>query len=203
MNQLSRRITFSVLATCALMLAFAVSAFADSSDVKVPPTQSPTVDAKATINPNGTVTVTVTGGWSWPTHGHDCNTDRAGAGIAIAWFDPKQPGNDLGASVNINGVPTPIFVGTAAANGLNPADNVVHPTENDTGSGAVADIASPASFASWRGSCGIFSPDQILNGAFANVAHGYFGRVDPAMPGYTNPIPPSLLSGKSGALLSH
>src|SRR5262249_10570374 len=104
--------------------------------------------------------------------------------------------------VTINGVLTPIFVGTAAGNALNPADNVVHPTENDTGTGAIQDITDPSQFASWRGSCGIFSSDQILNDGVANVAHGYFGHVTPRTINYTNPVPPAIAS-QQGAVLQH
>jgi uncharacterized repeat protein (TIGR01451 family) len=193
MNRWTRRLV--LFATCAFLLVFAASAFGDAADVKIPPTQSPTIDANATLNPDGTVTVTVTGGWSWPTHGKDCNTDRAGTGVAIDWFDPKDPGNALGASVTINGVSTPIFVGTST-------DNVVHPTENDTGTGNVADVSSPSQFASWRGGCGVFSADQVLNSTVQNVAHGNFGQASPGMTGYTNPTPP-LLPSQQGALLTH
>src|SRR5215468_2907135 len=105
-----RRLTVITIVMAAFAL-FAANAFADAPDVKVGPTQSPVVTAHAVVNADGTVTVTVTGGWNWPTHGHDCNTDRAGAGVAIDWFDPKQPGNALGASVMLNGISTPIYVG--------------------------------------------------------------------------------------------
>ena len=74
----------------------AVSARADAPDVKVsspPPGQHPTQTGVATVDTaSGHVTVDLTGGWSWPTHGKDCNTDRAGAGVAVNWFDPTDRG---------------------------------------------------------------------------------------------------------------
>src|SRR3954451_6089497 len=56
----------------------------------------------ATVGPptsvNGTLvrTVTVQGTWAWPAHNSDCNGDRAGAGYAVSWDDPNQPGNHVG-----------------------------------------------------------------------------------------------------------
>src|SRR4051794_37260444 len=39
-----------------------------------------------------TVTVYVQGQWNWYSHGNDCNTDRAGAGVGVIWNDPTEPG---------------------------------------------------------------------------------------------------------------
>jgi hypothetical protein len=201
------------------VLVLASSAFGDAADVKIPPNQQPTISATAVENLGDghagtpgdphTVTVTVTGGWSWPTHGNDCNSDRAGTGVAVAWFDPQQQGNPLGntdltaATVLIGGVPTPIFVGVKTANSLNPVDNVVHPTENDIGTGAVADIATPADFANWRGGCGVFSNDTLLDGSMATVSHGNFGKAAAGDPGFTTPTPPAANAAQQGALLTH
>src|SRR5262245_44076586 len=200
-----RRLTVISLVVAAFAV-FAANALADAPDVKVGPTQSPVVTAHAVVNADGTVTVTVSGGWNWPTHGKDCNLDRAGAGIAIDWFDPKQPGNPLGASVMINGVSTPIEVGVAAGNARNPADNVVHPTENDSGSGAVQDISDPSQFANWRGSCGVYSSTTNLAGAAETMSHGNFGRVAPGDTdangnAFAGPTPPA--AAQQGALLQH
>jgi hypothetical protein len=136
------------------------------------------------------VTLTLTGGWSWPSHGTDCNTDRAGAGVAVNWFDPQDRGFHVGffdpnggALNNTPGGPDDFGVGATGADGLNPVDDVVHPTENDTGTGAVVDIASPSAFASWRGGCGVFSTDSalvndkgVLSYKTETVSHGNFGR---------------------------
>ena len=98
-------------------LAFPALAAADAPDVTAN-------SMSATSVQNGsTVTVTVSGAWQWTTRHSNCNTDRAGVGIAIDWNDPNQPGNVV---ATLDGVP--IDVGAAVANALNPADNAVHPT---------------------------------------------------------------------------
>jgi uncharacterized repeat protein (TIGR01451 family) len=169
----------------------------------------------------GRVTVTLIGGWSWPTHGSDCNLNRAGAGVAANWFDPNDRGFHV-AFFNINGGtadttpggPDDFGVGATGASGLNTADDVVHPTENDTGTGAVADITDPSGFADWRGGCGVFSDDTILvndNGSLSytteTVSHGNFGRATPSSTDvsgtpFSDPTPPSDPS-LQGALLHH
>ena len=203
----------------------AVSARGDAPDVKVTspaPGQHPTQTGVATVDTaTGHVTVDLTGGWSWPSHGKDCNTDRSGAGVAVNWFDPTDRGFHL-AFFNINGGtanttpggPDDFGVGSTGANGLNPTDDVVHPTENDTGTGAVVDITDPSQFANWRGGCGVFSTDTILvnnHGALSyttgSVAHGNFGKatpssIDSAGTPFNNPTPPSG-AAQQGALLQH
>ena len=203
----------------------AVTARADSPDVKVTspaPGQHPFETGTATVDAaTGHVTVTLTGGWSWPTHGKDCNTDRAGAGIAVNWFDPRDRGFHVaffdvagGAVDNTPGGPDDFGVGSTGAGGLNPVDDVVHPTENDTGTGAVVDITDPANFANWRGGCGVFSSDTVLvnnNGALSytttDVAHGNFGRATPTSTDtsgapFNDPTPPAN-PALQGALLQH
>jgi hypothetical protein len=203
----------------------AVSARADAPDVKVSspaPGQHPFQTGTATVDTaTGHVTVTLTGGWSWPTHGADCNTNRAGAGVAVNWFDPSDRGfhvtyfNLSGGIPNTTpGGPDDFGVGATGANGLNPADDVVHPTENDTGTGAVADITDPSNFANWRGGCGVFSSDTVLvntggvlSYTTATVAHGNFGQAtagstDRSGTPFNDPTPPSSAS-LQGALLSH
>ncbi len=121
----------------------AVSARADAPDVKVSspaPGQHPTQTGVATVDTaTGHVTVDLTGGWSWPSHGSDCNTNRSGAGVAVNWLDPTDRGFHLaffdingGVVNNTPGGPDDFGVGATGANGLNPTDDVVHPTENDT-----------------------------------------------------------------------
>src|ERR1700759_980761 len=84
----------------------AVTARADAPDVKVTtpaPGQHPYQTGTATVDTaTGHVTVTMSGGWSWPTHGADCNTNRAGAGVAVNWFDPQDRGFHV-AYFNVNG----------------------------------------------------------------------------------------------------
>ena len=91
------------------VVASGLAAVADSPDV------APTTTASVSTNPDGSVTVTVQGTWAWPTHGNkDCNVDRYAAGWAVAWNDPKQPGNFVGSLHGVN-----YYVGT-------PTDNTVH-----------------------------------------------------------------------------
>jgi uncharacterized repeat protein (TIGR01451 family) len=203
----------------------AVSARADAPDVKVSspaPGQHPFQTGLATVDTaTGHVTVDLTGGWSWPTHGHDCNTDRAGAGVAVNWFDPQDRGFHVaffnvngGTANNTPGGPDDFGVGATGASGLNPVDNVVHPTENDTGTGAVVDITDPSQYQNWRGSCGVYSSDTILvnkNGVLSytsgTVSHGNFGKATPASKDvtgalFTDPTPPAN-PALQGALLRH
>src|SRR5438093_12665795 len=127
--------------------ALAVTARAAAPDVKVnspAPGQHPFQTGTATVDTaTGHVLVTLTGGWSWPTHGSDCNSNRAGAGVAVNWFDPQDRGFHV-AYFNINGGvanttaggPDDFGIGATGANGLHPADDVAHPTEHAFGPGA-------------------------------------------------------------------
>jgi len=133
----------------------------------------------------GTTTLTVKGGWAWPTHGSDCNTDRAGAGYAIDWYDV----NDAGYAIGNTG----ISVGSQNPNGFagNTDGNVVQPTPsaNDPSNPAtVTSVSSPSSYASWRGGCGKVStgtvtgwqgggnpPTSFSQGFFGPISHTYVG----------------------------
>jgi uncharacterized repeat protein (TIGR01451 family) len=124
-------------------------------------TTSTSIPASICTATNGkAVKVTVAGGWVWYTHGSDCNTDRAGVGFAVDWFDPTDQnadgshGNSIGKSVLVNSVSKVIGVGVKSGNALNPADNVVHPTPNETSTGSVDDITNPSLYLKWRGGCG-------------------------------------------------
>jgi hypothetical protein len=195
-------------------LALAQAAWADTGDVKIKP-EKPLPTAHVVINKDKTVTVTLIGGWSWPTHGSNCNENRAGAGVAVDWFDPSDPGFELGASVTIEGKSVPIAVGGVGDNS-NAADNVVHPTENDTGAGSVVDVAKASEYKSWRGGCGVFTTDKFFKSSEAAkkgettegvVAHGNFGKVAPGETDFegnpfVNPTPPSS-STLQGAQLKH
>ena len=153
-----RRFVLVVLLALTVGGVAAVSARADSADVKVSspaPGQHPFQTGVATVDgATGHVTVDLTGGWSWPTHGSDCNLNRAGTGIAVNWLDPQDRGFHVaffdingGPVNNTAGGPDDFGVGSTNADGLNPTiggvgtdgvsaglgDNVVHPTENDTG----------------------------------------------------------------------
>src|SRR5439155_13301444 len=131
-------------------------AFADSPN----PIPS-TVHADMTENGNGTVTVRVHGSWDWVSHHHDCNSDRNGAGIAIVWNDPKDPGYPVS---NGGGVE----VGSTAE-----TDNVVHPSDADQAGQSVNDVSDPSQYASWRSGCGTFNGSYPA-GTFGNdTTSGY------------------------------
>jgi hypothetical protein len=218
LTRMRRRGTWLGLVAGLLALGIAQTAWADAPDVKIKP-QKPLPTAHVTENKDGTVTVTVIGGWSWPTHGSNCNENRAGAGVAIDWFDPKDAGNALGGSVTIEGKLTAIAVG-GVGNTLNAADNVVHPTENDTGATSVVDVSKPSEYKSWRGGCGVYTEDEFLKLVENKetkkkelklekgiVAHGNFGKVAPGETDFEGnpfdkPIPPAG-STLQGAELKH
>ena len=124
----------------ALVVSLAVPAFAmaDAPDAGQG-------SASVVVNPDNTVTVSVSGPWAWTTHHSDCNTNRAGVGVAIDWNDPDQAGNHITV---LNG--ESIDVGVAQA-GRNPLDNIVHPAEPGN------DVASTGDYLSWRGGCGKFN----------------------------------------------
>ena len=95
----------AALAAAAIVVLSAAPAFANAAN----PDSGTT--ATATKNPDGTTTVQISGSWSWPSQ-TGC-TNRFGAGWAVAWGDPNQPGNVVSkGSVTI-------YVGT-------PSDNTVH-----------------------------------------------------------------------------
>jgi uncharacterized repeat protein (TIGR01451 family) len=195
---LKRRITVAIAAVAALAILAGV-ALADAPDVKVPPNQAPLVTATAVQNSNGSVTVTIRGGWNWPTHGSDCNLNRAGIGVAVDWFDPKDPGFALNN--------TGIAVGSSAAVNGNTVDNVVHPTENDTGTGAVTDIADPSQYKSWHGGCGVYSPTKNIAGQPELMSHGNLGNVHPGDTDanghpFNDPTPPAN-AAQQGGILRH
>src|SRR3954447_4806704 len=97
----------------ALVAALAVPAMAaaDAPDI---------TGAQASVAGN---TVTISGSWAWTTHHSNCNTDRAGVGIAVDWNDPNAAGNHV---TTLNGVS--IDVGT-------PTDNNVYNTSGGTSTG--------------------------------------------------------------------
>ena len=73
-----------------------------------------------------TVTAYVRGQWNWYSHGSDCNTDRAAAGVGLIWNDPNEPGYTVTNGTLSKGV------GVAQKlNGdtLNSLDRLVHPAD--------------------------------------------------------------------------
>jgi hypothetical protein len=77
-------------------------------------------------NPNGTATVFVRGQWNWLTHDTNCNFDRAGVGVAVAWNDPTEPGYVVDKA-NIS-----VAVGVSSLRGgdtVNTIDRMIHPVD--------------------------------------------------------------------------
>ena len=135
---------------------------------------------------NKAVKVTVAGGWVWYTHGSDCNTDRAGVGFAVDWFDPRDAntdgsnGNSIGKSVVVNSVSKVIGVGVKPGDPYNTQDNVVHPTPRTTtkyGTTNEVDVEAPAQYKSWRGACGNVTTTQpkLPRGIWGPRASKFFG----------------------------
>jgi hypothetical protein len=93
------------LFSAAVIVMFGAPAFANAAD------PNPGTTATLTTNPDGSKTVRVQGTWSWPSQ-NGCS-NRFGAGWAVAWNDPNQPGNV------VSGHGVTIYVGT-------PSDNNVH-----------------------------------------------------------------------------
>ena len=146
-----------VLAVGVLMFGLVQAAWGDAPELKVQP-ETPFFTAHAVERGLHPFTLTVAGGWLW--RGGDCNKSR-GVGVAVDWFDPADPGNPVGASLTIEGTSVPIAVG-GVGDSLNRPDNVVHPTENDTGTGSVVDISEPSEYKNWRGGCGVHSTDKFF-----------------------------------------
>jgi uncharacterized repeat protein (TIGR01451 family) len=160
------------------LLLFVVSAMADAPNVGLAPDGGAQAKiVSVTNNGNGTTTVSVAGGWTWTTHTVDCNTDRAGVGVAVDWNDPSDPGyhvTTLGT--------TSIDVGSTLGVNGNVVDNTVHPTPGKTGThaspagsqnyGAEVAVATSANYANWRGGCGTFDLKVGNN----TRSHGYWGN---------------------------
>ena len=154
---------------CVLALS-AAPAFADAPD----PIPSAT-HGSLVVNADGSRTLTVQGGtndttdpgWRWTTHHSDCNTDRSGAGVAMVWNDPTQPGNPVTGA----GALGTFLLGT-------PTDNVVHPTPG----AVVQDIAAPSDYLNWRGGCGTYQPVLGYNtGTWGPFSHTYPASVKGAI----------------------
>jgi uncharacterized repeat protein (TIGR01451 family) len=142
----------------------------------------------------------------WYTHGSDCNTDRAGAGVAVDWGDRPdltQPGNGNRVKLltykNASGqtITRYISVGVAATDSHgNSIDNVVHPTPRSTdkyGTWGTVDVTSPTQYKSWRGACGNVTTAQ------PKLPRGQWGARDKLYNGTST----SALSGLDAQGLSH
>ena len=136
----SKRLVRGVLGAVLVTLAVPALAAADAPDI---------TSATGSVSSDGK-TVTISGTWAWTTHRSDCNTDRAGVGIAIDWNDPNAAGNHV---TTLNGVS--IDVGT-------PSDNAVHTTSGATGLSGFT--------------CGTFN-GSYNTGSFSGQTHTYSGAL--------------------------
>jgi uncharacterized repeat protein (TIGR01451 family) len=153
----------AALAALVVSLVVVASAMGDAAD----PIPSAT-HGSLVLHPDGSRTLTVSGGtdavtdpgWQWTTHTGDCNTQRAGVGVAIVWNDPT----DQGVNQTITGSTAS---GNVTVSPGTSTDNVVHPTPLTSPLTAV-DIATPSDFANWRGGCGAYvnhtTPVTLPNG---------------------------------------
>jgi hypothetical protein len=184
------------------VMALAVSAVPALADAPDPIPSQTQLAGPIVHNPDGSFTVTVQGAWQWTTHHSNCNLDRSGVGVAIAWNDPSDPGNFVGK----NGLSA--LVGTSDTStppnaqwfGVNQHDgNLVHPTPaatpngpfNDPGLGNPFDPAqskvtyfggtpSQTDANNWISGCGTFN-GTYNTGVWGPISHTY-----PA--GFTGPI---------------
>jgi hypothetical protein len=135
--------------------------FADAGD-PVPGT----IQSSQVTNGDGTVTVYVRGQWVWPEHNSDCNTDRAGAGVGIAWNDPSEPGYSLTGKTT-SGQTVTLGIGTQSLRSgdtHNVVDEMVHPADIGNQASTLPGYngqtfkdpspPSPNSYQSWAGGCG-------------------------------------------------
>jgi uncharacterized repeat protein (TIGR01451 family) len=192
-----RLVTVALVALAASCAFWVVAAVADAPDVTnttnysnlgFAPNEASLVSVDynpAGFGGQGTTTVTVKGGWAWPTHGTDCNTDRAGAGYAMVWNDPNDAGYKLGTSGFAVGSQNPhSFAGNTDANVVQPTPNANDPSNPAD----VKTVSSPSDFANWGGGCGKVStgtvtgwkkkgspPTSFSQGFWGPISHTYVG----------------------------
>jgi uncharacterized repeat protein (TIGR01451 family) len=123
-----------------VLASFAFAVANASADAGNPITGS--IGGSVVVNPGGTngspvgctidgpsyctVTVYVHGQWNWYSHGSDCNTDRAGAGLGIIWNDPTEPG----FTVSHNPITQQVGIASLrAGDTVNKVDEMVHPSD--------------------------------------------------------------------------
>jgi hypothetical protein len=132
--------------------------------------------ALVTDNADGSRTLTVYGGtdaqtdpaWHWPTNAKDCHLFRAGAGVAVAWNDPSDSGNELTGPLGSVGV------GTGS-------DDIVHPTPQvDPAMPAAVDISDLSDWHDWRSGCGVFV-NGVSQGTWGPFSHTYPASVTGAL----------------------
>ena len=147
MSPIFKQVARAASAALALALLVPAVAAADSPDVTSASGSIVSTDAQ------GNRTVEVHGTWAWSTHtGDDCNTSRAGIGIAIDWGDNN--GNHV---TTLNG--DSIDVGVFAPG--NPTDNIAHPAEPST-----LAAANATTTAAWRSTCGTYALDPAINKSY-------------------------------------
>jgi hypothetical protein len=148
----------------ALVAAVSLALSAPTAAADAPDPVPRAIRGSVVQNTDGSRTLTVFGGtdaaidpgWRWPTHTTDCNTDTAGAGVAVAWNDPTDTGQLLWAT----GAGSDLRLGVGTS-----ADNIVHATAQlDPARGASSDITALSEWHDWRSGCGVFveHPDAVL-----------------------------------------
>ena len=193
----------TALVAVVIVGVFAVTALADAPDATnttnysnlgFAPNQASVVSISydaAGAGGLGTTTLTVKGGWAWATHNSDCNTDRAGAGYAMDWNDAHDAGYAVGN--------TGVSVGSQNPSGFaaNTDGNVVQPTPsaNDPSNpSTVTTVASPSSYANWRGGCGKVSTGTVTGWKKGGTpptsfSQGYWGPISHTYVGAPNDLP--------------
>jgi hypothetical protein len=151
-------------AIAAISLALIANPTRTSADAGDP--VSGTIQSTQVTNGDGTVTVYVRGQWVWTAHNSDCNTDRAGAGVAIAWNDPSEPGYSLtGKSTSGQTITLGVGVQTLRTGDThNTVDEMVHPADVGNMASSLPGYngqlfkdpspPTPNSYQTWNGGCG-------------------------------------------------
>src|ERR1051325_4912015 len=123
-NKLFLVLASSILALIGLM-ATANTLFADAGN----PILS-TIRGDIVSRSDGKVDVYVRGQWWWDSHSSDCNTDRAGSGLALIWNDPAgKSGTDAFNGYKYTANNITVYLGTKTAVNGNPVDGMVHPSD--------------------------------------------------------------------------
>ena len=173
--------------TAVLMLAFAVPAFANAPN----PIAGTTHVVSFSVSPSGARTVSVAGQWEFSQQAN-CPSSRDGIGYNVAWFDPTDTSNAIGATNSPDGI---IYVGSST-------DNIVHSLDNlDPGNTDPTMPGVPASYlshntsssaptstdvANWKSNC---YPMGTNPNYAANVSSGNWGPISHTYPASdTNPI---------------
>jgi hypothetical protein len=169
-------VILSGAAVLASVLVFSITASADAGNPILG-----AINGSLVTNADGSVTVSVRGQWNWLSHNTDCNFDRAGAGLALVWNDPNEPGYTLSANgitvqLGVASRKTVTIGGVTEPDPYNSIDGQVHPADLGVEGGAnspLPGVTSPTytvaqkfndpaptaqntthPYQSWKGGCG-------------------------------------------------